>query len=88
VRVVDPVAELGDEGGRVEELVLEVAGIEVDPEAGAVVERVQRLAGRAEVVGDLGRVDLEGEADALRVEDVDDRAEALGELLVARWGSR
>ena len=36
-----------------------------------------------EVVGDLGRVHLEPELDALRVEDVDDRRPALGEVLVA-----
>ena len=83
VHVVDAVGELGHERGAVEELVLEVRRVEVDPEALAVVERVQRLARGDEVVGDLGRVDLERELHALGVEDVDDRDEALGELLVA-----
>ena len=62
---------------------LEVRRVEVDAEALAVVDRVQRLARGDEVVGDLGRVDLERELHALGVEDVDDRREALGELLVA-----
>src|SRR5689334_19883359 len=65
VDVVDAVGELGDERGAVEELVLEVRRVEVDAEALAVVERVQRLARRHEVVGDLGRVDLERELHAL-----------------------
>ena len=62
---------------------LEVARVEVDPEARAVADRRQRLARGHEVVGDLGRVDLEREAHALGLEDVDDRPPALGELLVA-----
>ena len=82
------VAELVDEGGGVEELVLEVAGVEVDPEAGAVADRRQRLARGQEVVGDLGRVDLEREAHALGLEDVDDRPPALGELLIAALDRR
>src|SRR4051794_34138495 len=83
VHMVDPGAEGADEGRGVEELVLEVAGIEVDPEAPAVADGVERLARRHEVVGDLGRVDLEREANALGLEDVDDRSPALGELAVA-----
>ena len=81
--VVDPVGELERELRRVEELVGEVARVEVDPERLAVADRVERLPRRDEVVRDLGRVDLEPELDALCVEDVQDRAPALGELLVA-----
>src|SRR5215218_1326023 len=88
VGVEDPVAELGDEGGRVEELVLEVARGEVDAEAPAVADRLQRLAGGDEVVGDLRRVDLERELHALGLEHVDDRPPALGELLVAGLDDR
>ena len=57
--------------------------VEVDPEALAVADRVERLPRGDEVVGDLGRVHLEPEPDALGVEDVDDRRPALGEVLVA-----
>jgi hypothetical protein len=59
VDVVDAARELERELRRVEELVGEVARIEVDPERLAVVDRVERLPSRDEVVGDLGRVDLE-----------------------------
>src|SRR3954451_16787343 len=45
VRVEDFRRELDDEGSRVEELVLEVARVEVDAEAGTVPDRVERLAG-------------------------------------------
>ena len=42
--VVDPVGELERELRRVEELVGEVARVEVDPERLAVADRVERLA--------------------------------------------
>ena len=83
VDVEDPGRELVDERRRLQELMLEMAGVEVDPEARPVADRRERLARRHEVVGDLGRVDLEREAHALGLEDVDDRPPALGELLVA-----
>ena len=82
VDVVDPVGELERELRRVEELVREVARVEVDAERLAVADRVERPPGRDEVVGDLGRVHLEPEPHALGVEDVDDRPPPLGELLV------
>ena len=80
--VVDPVGELDRERCGVEELVREVARIEVDPEPGPVADRSERLACRDEVVGDLGRVYLEREPHSLLVEDVDDRPPALRELFV------
>src|SRR5258708_23199648 len=67
VNVVDAIAELLHVGGRVEELMGEMAGIEVDSEAGPAPDRVKRLAGGHEVVGDLGRVHLESEAHAFLV---------------------
>ena len=83
VHVVDAVGELEHERSRVEQLVGEVARVEVDAEALAVPDRVERPARGDEVVGDLGRVHLEAEADALPVEDVHDRAPAVREVLVA-----
>ena len=83
VDVVDPVRELGHVRGRVEELVGEMARVEVDAEALAPVDRVERLPRRHEVVGDLGRMHLEPVANALLVEDVDDRAPAFREVGVA-----
>src|SRR6202521_125914 len=80
MNVVDAVGELRDEGARVEELVREVTGIEVDPESGPAPDRVQRLARGHEVVGDLRRMDLEAETDSNLVEDVDDRVPTLGEV--------
>jgi hypothetical protein len=73
VHVVDPLGELLRERRRVERLMGEVARVEVDAEALAVVDRVERAAGGHEVVGDLGRMDLEREAHALGVEAVVDR---------------
>ena len=64
MHVVDPVAELLDERRRVEELVREVARVEVDPEALAAVDRVECLSRGDEVVRDLGRMHLEREANS------------------------
>ena len=83
MHVVDPVAELERELRGVEELRREVTRVEVDAERLAVADRVERLARRHEVVGDLGRMHLEPEANALGVEDVHDRPPPLRELLVA-----
>src|SRR5215204_1656616 len=83
VEVVDPIGELLDERCGVEELVGEVARVEVDTEALAVADGVESLAGAYEVVGDLRGVHLQAPPDALLVEDVDDRVPALREVLVA-----
>ena len=78
-----PVGELERERGRIEELRDEVARVEVQPEAVAPPERGQRLPGRHEVVGDLRRVHLEPEPHAFPLEHLEDRPEALGDLVVA-----
>ena len=66
MHVVDAVGEGLDEQHRVHELVVQVAGVEVDAEAGPVADRLQRLLGGHDIVGDLGGVDLQAEAHALR----------------------
>src|ERR1700687_3979594 len=83
MNVVDAVGELGDECGGVEELVREVAGIEVDAASRSAPDRVERLPGGHEVVCDLGRMDLKAKADSHLVEDVDDRVPTLGEVGIA-----
>ena len=83
VHVVDALGELLNERSRVEELVREVARVEVDPKPLPALDGVQRLASGDEVVRDLGRVHLEPEAHALGVEHVDDRVPALGEVPVS-----
>ncbi len=52
------------------------------PKVCAVSDRVQCLARGHEVVGDLGRMNLQPESHALRVEHVEDRPPTLGEVLV------
>src|SRR6266853_1379323 len=73
VHVIDPVGEVERKLRRIEELMREVARVEVDAERVAVSDRVERLPRRDEVVRDLGRVHLQPELDALLVEDVHDR---------------
>jgi hypothetical protein len=83
VHVVDPLGKLFDEGRGVEELVREVARVEVDPELRPAVDRGEGLARRDEVVRDLGRMNLQPEPDSLGCEDVHDRPPELGEVLIA-----
>src|SRR3712207_5251260 len=72
VDVVDPVLEVPDERDRVEVLPHEVARVPVQPEGLPVPDRLHRADRRPVVVGDLGRVDLVGEAHADLVEDVEE----------------
>ena len=62
---------------------MQVAGIEVEAELLAVVERFERPLGGVDVEGDFGRMDFQRELDAALGEDVEDRVEALGEQLEA-----
>jgi hypothetical protein len=73
VHVVHPVGEVEQERGGVEVLPDEVRRVEVEPERRPVLEQVQRATSGPVVVGDLGRVDLEREADPHLLEDVEDR---------------
>ncbi len=83
VDVVDPVLEVPEEADRVEVLPDEVAGIPVESEGGSVTDRVHGSLGRPVVVGDLARMHLMREPDALIVEDVEDRVPSVREVLVA-----
>jgi hypothetical protein len=84
VHVVNPVGVRGEESKRVEVLPYEVARVKVQPERRAVIHRSQGLRRGPEVVGDLARVHLVREPDALRVEHVQDRVPAVGKVGVAR----
>src|SRR5215204_3060184 len=80
VGVVDPVRKPVYEPRGVHELPVQVARVEVEAEGLAPAYRLQSTFRRVDVVGDLGRVHLEGEPDALLVEDVEDRVPPLGEV--------
>jgi len=83
VHVEDAIWEGVDELYRVEELVHEVAGVEVEAERLVIVQRLERPLSGVDVVGDLRRVAFQGEAHALAGEHVEDRLPAGGELLKA-----
>src|SRR5947209_3595963 len=87
VHVIDAVGEALDEEHGIDELVVEMAGVEVDPEGGAVADGLERLLRGDDVVGDLRRMDLQAEAHALLVEHVHDRVTAVGKLAVAGLAS-
>src|SRR3712207_742738 len=60
-----------------------MARVEVDAEPLAPAYSIKGLAGRDEVVGDLGRMDLEAPLDTLLVKDVDYGIPPVREVLVA-----
>src|SRR3954453_10097367 len=82
VRMEDPRAEFLDEDDGVDHLPDQVAGIEVEAPVVAP-EPLDRLLGRVDVVGDLGRMHLVREADAELRELVEDRVPALDEEVPA-----
>ena len=83
VHVVDAGSELARVESRVQELGNEVARVEVDSEGLAVPERLERLSRRHEVIGDLGRMHLQTEADAFALENLEYRLQTLRDLLIA-----
>ena len=83
VDVIDPVREGPQELDRINPLPQQMAGVEVETEFLATIDRRERLLGAVEIERDLGRMDFEREADAAIGEDVQDRVETLGEECVA-----
>ena len=79
----DAVGEDVDELDRVDALPDEVRGVEVDRECVVAIECVERAIEGVDVVCDLGGVDLEGEADALFLEGVEDGCPAAGKFFIA-----
>ena len=83
VDVVDPIGKRADELGRIDPLPDQVAGIEVEAELGAVVQRGQRPLGGVDVEGDFRGMDFQGELHVALGKHVEDRVEPLGQQLEA-----
>jgi len=81
VNVVDTIREVTDEFDRVDALPDEVAGVEVETEFFAVVDRFQSAFGGIDVEGDFGRMDFETEFHTTFLEDVHDGIPEVGEEL-------
>jgi hypothetical protein len=88
MHVVDPVRERPNEFHRVHELPMQMAGIEIEAELLAVVQRFERLLSRVDVEGDLRGMDLQTELDAAFAENVQNRIETFGQQLEARFDHR
>src|SRR4029079_13398837 len=56
MHVIDPIGEGFEKRNRVDELVIQVAWVEVDPKRRPATDRRQRLLGGGNIVGDLGWV--------------------------------
>ena len=63
----------------IDPLPVEMAGVEVEAEFFAMVERLERSFGGENIEGDLGRVDFQREFHAALAEHVQDRVPAFGE---------
>ena len=72
-----------DEHHRVDELVDQVARVEVEAERRMMADGLERSGRRNDVVGDLGRMHLQTEAHAFTLEGAHDRQPAVGEVPVA-----
>ena len=81
MHVINPVGKRPQELHRVDALPQQVAGIEVEAELLAAIDRRQRPAGGDQVEGDLGRMHFQGELHAALAKHVEDRIEPLGEQL-------
>ena len=79
----DTVREGLDQRHRIDPLPAEVAWIEVDAEGSVMFDSLERRAERHRIVGDLGWVHLQGEADPLVSEDIKDRLPPSREVLVS-----
>ena len=80
VDVIDAIRELGNKCSRVEELMRKVTRIEIDAEPRTPSDCFESLSSCDEVVGDLRWMNLEAEAHALVIEDVNDWVPALREV--------
>ena len=83
VDVEDAVLEVVEEKDGVDELRYEVAWIEIEAEAGVVPDGFQGAMSGEDIVGDLGRVDFQGEANLLFLKDLQNGEPAVGEVPVA-----
>ena len=83
VSMIDAIGEVTDELNRIDALPDEVAGVEVEAELFAVVERLEGGFSGVDVEGDFRGMDFEGELDAAFLEDVENRIPAVREELVA-----
>ena len=79
----DTITELVDECNGIDKLVDQMARIEVETEVRMVPDRVERTAGRVDIVGDFGRVYLKPKADTIRGICIHDRCPPIGKVTVA-----
>ncbi len=79
----DTVREGLDQRHRIDPLPAEVAWIEVDAEGSVMSDSLERRVERHRIVGDLGWVHLQGEADPRVSEGTEDRLPPSREVLVS-----
>src|SRR5262245_5158682 len=79
VHVIDAIREETNKLRRINTLPQQVAGIEIETELLAGVERIDRALGGVDVEGDFGRVYFQRELHAAFLEYVENRVPALGQ---------
>ena len=81
VAVIDPIGEGANELDGIDSLPMQMAGVEIEAEFLAVVQRLESPFGRIEVKGDFRGVNFQGELHAAFAKHVENRIEAFGEQL-------
>ena len=83
VDVINPIGKGAQKLDRIDPLPEQMAGIEIEAELFAAVERLERSLGGVQVEGDLRRMNFQGEPHAALAEDVQNRIEPLGQQIEA-----
>ena len=83
VYMVDAVRELADELNVVDSLIPKMGGVEIEAETLMALHCFDGASGGGDIESDLSRMNLQSEVDVCFVEGIQDRNEALGEILVA-----
>src|SRR5690606_9245331 len=82
IDVIDAICEVRDEADCVDSLPQQMAGVPVETERFAMVDRLQRPCGGPIVVRDLRGMNLVRESDPFTVEDIENRVPSLREVLI------
>jgi hypothetical protein len=86
------IAKFADELDRIDKLMNEVAGVEIEAEGRMPADGLQGAVSRNDIVGDLGWMDFQPKFDAILSEDIQDRFPAPGkigvspvDIILGRW---
>src|SRR5581483_12306676 len=88
MRVIDAIGEVAGKRGGVDPLVEEMAGVKVEPEGRAAIDRLERALSSVVIESDLCGMHLQPEPDTTLVELIEDGIPAFSEELEALLDER